>query len=104
MLRALLSPQLHRASIQHDDLTAEQKQLISGEEQEKKIGSYEEAFHAIKDATGVSDLQVIKLLHHGLMCGQPCCYGYPPLVQYCLSCSKGLAIIFWYHRSSHRIK
>ncbi|XP_022084175.1 coiled-coil domain-containing protein 151-like [Acanthaster planci] len=52
---------LHRASIQHDELTAEQKQLISGEEQEKKIGSYEEAFLAIKDATGVSDLQEVVL-------------------------------------------
>ncbi|XP_071802586.1 outer dynein arm-docking complex subunit 3-like [Asterias amurensis] len=50
---------LHRASIQHDELTVEQKQLISGEEQEKKIGSFEEAFHSIKDATGVSDLQEV---------------------------------------------
>ncbi|NP_001171771.1 coiled-coil domain containing 151-like [Saccoglossus kowalevskii] len=47
---------LQRSSIQHDDLTAEQKQALSGEEQEKKISTYEEAFNAIKEATGVSDL------------------------------------------------
>ncbi|XP_070532404.1 outer dynein arm-docking complex subunit 3-like [Ptychodera flava] len=47
---------LQRASIQHEDLTPEQKQALSGEEQERKIGTYEEAFNAIKEATGVSDL------------------------------------------------
>lgn len=47
---------LQRASIQHDELTPEQKQHISGEDQEKKISSFEEAFLAIKEATGVSDL------------------------------------------------
>ena len=53
--------QLQRASIQHDDLTPEQKQMVSGEEQEKKISSFEEAFMAIKEATGVSDLQQVVL-------------------------------------------
>ncbi|XP_071495771.1 outer dynein arm-docking complex subunit 3-like [Diadema antillarum] len=47
---------LQRASIQHDELTPEQKQLITGEEEEKKIGTFEEAFQAMKEATGVSDL------------------------------------------------
>ena len=55
----LFDKQLQRASIQHDDLTPDgQKQIVSGEEQEKKISSFEEAFLAIKEATGVSDLQV----------------------------------------------
>ena len=49
---------LQRASIQHDELTPEQNKMVSGEEQEKKISSFEEAFLAIKEATGVSDLQV----------------------------------------------
>lgn len=36
----------------------EQKSQLSGEEQEKKIATYEEAMSKIKDATGVSDIQV----------------------------------------------
>lgn len=36
----------------------EQKSQLSGEEQEKKITTYEEAMSKIKDATGVSDIQV----------------------------------------------
>lgn len=55
---------LQRASIQHDELTPEQKQHISGEDQEKKISSFEEAFLAIKEATGVSDLIVRKVVDH----------------------------------------
>ncbi|XP_054769861.1 outer dynein arm-docking complex subunit 3-like [Lytechinus pictus] len=47
---------LQRASIQHDDLTPEQKQFVTGEEEEKKISTFEEAFQAMKEATGVSDL------------------------------------------------
>lgn len=54
---------LQRGSIQHDDLTPEQKQIISGEDQEKKISTFEEAFLAIKEATGVSDL-VVSFIHH----------------------------------------
>ena len=42
--------------------TTEQKLQLSGEEQEKKISTYEEAMSKIKDATGVSDIQV--LFHH----------------------------------------
>lgn len=52
---------LQRGSIQHDDLTPEQKQIISGEDQEKKISTFEEAFLAIKEATGVSDLVEVVL-------------------------------------------
>ena len=37
---------------------SEQKSQLSGEEQEKKITTYEEAMSKIKDATGVSDIQV----------------------------------------------
>jgi hypothetical protein len=33
----------------------------NAQEQEEKISSYEEAFSKIKDATGVSDIQVIRL-------------------------------------------
>ena len=36
----------------------DQKLQLSGEEQERKIGTYEEAMSKIKDATGVSDIQV----------------------------------------------
>ncbi|XP_071821247.1 outer dynein arm-docking complex subunit 3-like [Apostichopus japonicus] len=52
---------LQRSSIQHDELTPEQKQIISGEDQEKKISTFEEAFLAIKEATGVSDLVEVVL-------------------------------------------
>ena len=31
---------------------------VSGEEQERRIMGYEEAMHKIKEATGVSDIQV----------------------------------------------
>ena len=37
----------------------EQKSQLSGEEQEKKISTYEEAMAKIKDATGVSDIQEV---------------------------------------------
>ena len=37
---------------------SDQKSQISGEEQERKINTYEEAMSKIKDATGVSDIQV----------------------------------------------
>ncbi|XP_071947266.1 outer dynein arm-docking complex subunit 3-like isoform X2 [Antedon mediterranea] len=52
---------LQRSSMQQDELTSELKQLISGEEQEKKISTYEEAFLTIKEATGVSDLEEVVL-------------------------------------------
>ena len=47
-----------RGSIAQDDLTAEQRQALSGEEEQQRITTYEEAFKKIKDATGVSDTQV----------------------------------------------
>lgn len=39
-------------------LYIDQKSQLSGEEQERKISTYEEAMSKIKDATGVSDIQV----------------------------------------------
>ena len=48
-------------------------------EQQKKITSYEEAFHRIKDATGVSDMvevvirYAILLLHLSLLTGLGTC-------------------------------
>jgi len=51
---------LQRASLhQQDDMSQEQKLQLSGEEQEKKISTYEEAMSKIKDATGVSDIQEV---------------------------------------------
>jgi len=50
---------LQRTSIQQDDLAHDQKSQLSGEEQEKKISTYEEAMAKIKDATGVSDIQEV---------------------------------------------
>lgn len=37
----------------------EQKAALSGEEQERKITTYEEAMNKIKDATGVSDIREV---------------------------------------------
>lgn len=53
-----LSSQAARGSIQQDELTAEQRQALMGEEDQQKITTYEEAFKQIKEATGVSDTQV----------------------------------------------
>ncbi|XP_066916489.1 outer dynein arm-docking complex subunit 3-like [Clytia hemisphaerica] len=50
---------LQRASLQQDELSHDQKTQISGEEQERKINTYEEAMSKIKDATGVSDIQEV---------------------------------------------
>lgn len=49
-----------RSSIHTEEVSAadKEKKLISGEEQERKIMGYEEAMHKIKEATGVSDIQV----------------------------------------------
>ncbi|XP_036357591.1 coiled-coil domain-containing protein 151-like isoform X2 [Octopus sinensis] len=45
-----------RPSFQQQDETASgEKQVLSGEEQQQKISTYEEAFRRIKEATGVSD-------------------------------------------------
>lgn len=48
-----------RASLQQDELVNESKVQMSGEEQERKITSYEEAMAKIKEATGVSDIQEV---------------------------------------------
>lgn len=37
----------------------EQKAVLSGEEQERKITTYEEAMNKIKDTTGVSDIKEV---------------------------------------------
>lgn len=39
--------------------TVEQKAVLSGEEQERKITTYEEAMNKIKDTTGVSDIKEV---------------------------------------------
>lgn len=49
---------LQRSSLQQEDLT-EQKAVLSGEEQERKITTYEEAMSKIKDTTGVSDIKEV---------------------------------------------
>lgn len=48
-----------RASLNQEDLVSEAKVQMSGEEQERKISSYEEAMAKIKEATGVSDIQEV---------------------------------------------
>jgi hypothetical protein len=48
--------------LQQDELSPQEKAALSGEEQQQKITTYEEAFRRIKEATGVSDTHVsIKL-------------------------------------------
>jgi len=49
---------LQRTALQQDDAN-DQKSQLSGEEQERKISTYEEAMAKIKDATGVSDIQEV---------------------------------------------
>lgn len=44
-----------RGSIQQDELTPGEKAALTGEEQQQKITTYEEAFKKIKEATGVAD-------------------------------------------------
>lgn len=55
---SLFIQQLQRSSLQQEDLT-EQKAVLSGEEQERKITTYEEAMNKIKDTTGVSDIKEV---------------------------------------------
>ncbi|XP_073244090.1 outer dynein arm-docking complex subunit 3-like [Porites lutea] len=50
---------LQRSSLQQEDLSVEQKAVLSGEEQERKITTYEEAMNKIKDTTGVSDIKEV---------------------------------------------
>ncbi len=47
-----------RGSISQDELSPAEKQALTGEEEQAKITTYEEAFKRIKEATGVSDTQV----------------------------------------------
>ncbi|XP_041369363.1 outer dynein arm-docking complex subunit 3-like [Gigantopelta aegis] len=44
-----------RGSIQQDELSPQDKAALTGEDQQQKITTYEEAFKRIKEATGVSD-------------------------------------------------
>lgn len=50
---------LQRSSLQQDELSVEQKSVLSGEEQERKITTYEDAMNKIKDTTGVSDIKEV---------------------------------------------
>lgn len=54
---------IYYASVQTNktisSLLVEQKAVLSGEEQERKITTYEEAMNKIKDTTGVSDIKEV---------------------------------------------
>jgi len=50
---------LHRTSIQQDDAQHGQQAMLSGEDQERKITSYEDAMAQIKEATGVTDIHEV---------------------------------------------
>lgn len=50
---------LQRSSLQQEEMSVEQKAVLSGEEQERKITTYEEAMNKIKDTTGVSDIKEV---------------------------------------------
>ena len=66
-----LPPQMARSSIHTEEVAGadKEKKLISGEEQERKIMGYEEAMHKIKEATGVSDIQVHLIEVSAPLCG-----------------------------------
>ena len=51
--------QQQRGSIQADELSPQDKAALTGEDQQQKITTYEEAFKRIKEATGVSDTMVL---------------------------------------------
>ncbi|RUS91204.1 hypothetical protein EGW08_001010 [Elysia chlorotica] len=44
-----------RGSVQQEELSAQEKAALTGEDQQQKITTYEEAFKRIKECTGVSD-------------------------------------------------
>ncbi|KAH9507494.1 hypothetical protein Btru_051293 [Bulinus truncatus] len=44
-----------RGSVQQDDLSAQEKAALTGEDHQQKITTYEEAFRHIKECTGVAD-------------------------------------------------
>merc|ERR1712156_1206781 len=48
-----------RGSITQDELTPQEKQILTGEEEQQRITEYEMAFKRIKEATGVSDTQEV---------------------------------------------
>ncbi|XP_064616243.1 outer dynein arm-docking complex subunit 3-like [Liolophura sinensis] len=48
-----------RGSLQQDDIAPGEKQMVTGEDNQQKITTYEEAFKQIKEATGVSDTQEV---------------------------------------------
>ncbi|XP_076455139.1 outer dynein arm-docking complex subunit 3-like [Babylonia areolata] len=54
-----------RGSISQDELSPQEKAAVSGEEQQQKITTYEEAFRHIKEATGVADTwEVVERFEH----------------------------------------
>ena len=63
----------------------EQKSQLSGEEQEKKITTYEEAMSKIKDATGVSDIQVGFYMNCYLLENLICCRSFDKKKKTCSS-------------------
>ena len=50
--------QAARGSVQQDELSSQEKAALTGEDQQQKITTYEEAFKRIKECTGVSDTMV----------------------------------------------
>ncbi|CAH1786887.1 unnamed protein product [Owenia fusiformis] len=48
-----------RGSLTQDELTPAEKAALTGEDQQQKISTYEEAFKRIKEATGVSDTKEV---------------------------------------------
>lgn len=59
-MQSLQESQSHSHSfILFSFFSVEQKAVLSGEEQERKITTYEEAMNKIKDTTGVSDIKEV---------------------------------------------
>lgn len=59
-IQSLQESQSHSHSfILFSFFSVEQKAVLSGEEQERKITTYEEAMNKIKDTTGVSDIKEV---------------------------------------------
>uniref|UniRef100_A0A0B6ZZD7 ODAD1 central coiled coil region domain-containing protein n=1 Tax=Arion vulgaris TaxID=1028688 RepID=A0A0B6ZZD7_9EUPU len=50
-----------RGSIQHDELSGQEKASLTYEDHQQKISSYEEAFKRIRDCTGISDTMEVVL-------------------------------------------
>lgn len=64
----LYLPQAARGSISQEELSPEQRQALLGEDEAHQIAEYEEAFKRIKEATGVSDTQVLYIFRFRIMC------------------------------------